>query len=147
MSERSDILAHIREAHEVSEEGTTVRDRLPFGLLGTAETKWFVQGEGEAGVHYSLEVTEYERRGRLASLFRSEPDITAKLLILSPEPSAVYIARMAPDGSTTYEGAVRPLAPTDDSRLHEVRPSSIPPREAELGFTASLHDARFAETA
>lgn len=144
MAERADILSRIRKTHDVTEEGTRVRARLPFGLLGVAETKWAVQGVGEAGAHYSLEVTEYERRGRLASMFRSEPDITAKLLIHSPEPSAVYIARMAADGSTTFEGAVRPAAPTDGGRLREVRPSPILPQEAELGFDASLQDARFA---
>lgn len=144
MSERSDILGRIKDAHDVAEEGTKVTSSLPFGLLGMAEKKWTVQGEGEAGTDYSLEVTEYERRGRLASLFRSEPDITARLLIGSPEPSAMYIARMAADGSTTFEGAMRSALPPEGDKLQDTTPSSISPREAALGFSASMHDAHFA---
>jgi hypothetical protein len=144
MSERSDILSHIKEVHDITPGEPRVRARLPFGLLSTAETRWAVQGEGEADTRYSLEVTEYERRGRLASLFRSEPDITAKLLIMSPEPSAVYIASMAADGSTTFMGAVRPAVAPEDSRMRDTQPVSIPPQEARMGFDASLHDARFA---
>lgn len=147
MSERSDILSRIKETHEVADGGTTVRAKLPFGLLSEAETSWSVQGEGEgegeAAVNYHLEVTEYERRGRLASLFRSERDITAKLLIMSPEPSAIYIARMATDGSTTFEGAVRP-EPAAGSDRSRVQPATILPQEAMIGFDASLQDARFA---
>lgn len=144
MSERSDILNHIKEVHDIQPGEPTVRARLPFGLLSTAETTWAVQGEGEADTRYSLEVTEYERRGRLASLFRSEPDITAKLLIMSPEPSAVYIASMAADGSTTFKGAMRPAVNAEAGRLRDVQPVPIPPQEARMGFDASLHDARFA---
>lgn len=145
MADRADILSRIRETHDVTEEGTTVSTKLPLGLLGMAETKWSVEGEGETGVHYRLEVAEYERRGRLASRFRSSPDTVARLLTLSPEPSAIYIAHMAVDGSTTFKGAVRPSAPSESSRLRDIEPMKIMPQEAELGFDASMQDARFAE--
>ncbi|HEX5743856.1 MAG TPA: hypothetical protein VFX84_00165 [Candidatus Saccharimonadales bacterium] len=63
---------------------------------------------------------------------------------MSPEPSAVYIARMAADGSTAFEGAVRPEAPPEASRMRESQPAPLPAQEAELGFDASMHAARFA---
>lgn len=144
MSGSSDILHRIKEANGVSEEESTVRKVLPLGLLSWVDRTWAVQATGESGVQYALEVSESERRGRLTFLFRSNPDVTAKVIIQSPDARAAYIARVLGNGQTTFEGATRP-AGGPESRLSEVQSSLVSPREAALGFQASLNDAHFIE--
>jgi hypothetical protein len=110
-------------------------------MLETHLTRWVARAQGEADVEYVLEVERQERRGRLASLFRSEPSITAKLVMQGQQASAAYIARLKGERVVDFEGAMRPAGTAEDVRPPTPQPLSH--EEAAVGFRTSLEDARF----
>lgn len=132
----------------------SISARLPFGILKTLRTSWRARGDGDAGVSYEINATEYEPYGIVAKLRKTEKH-SLKAIVSKNVPAAegygakktIYLAKLAAGELIESSGGIHDLdkLPDDAPEPNLWTPPTITlsPEEAEQGMQLALAEARF----